>query len=102
MLPLIEKHLDEIAAACRRHGVKELQLFGSAARGDFDPVASDVDFLIEFQDYNSPAIADQWFGIQEDLEKILGRKVDLTDVLAIKNRYFLEAVARDKVRLYAA
>jgi hypothetical protein len=45
MLKLIEEHRVEIAGLCRKHGVKRLELFGSAARGDFDPGRSDVDFF---------------------------------------------------------
>ncbi|HUO07133.1 MAG TPA: nucleotidyltransferase domain-containing protein [Phycisphaerae bacterium] len=102
MHTLIEQHLAEIAEVCRHHGVKQLQLFGSAARGDFDPATSDFDFFVEFIDYKSPTIADQWFGIQEDLEKLLGRPVDLTSLRAVKNPYFLEVANRHKVTLYAA
>ncbi len=49
MLPLIAECRSEIAALCRRFGVRRLAVFGSAARGaDFDPQRSDVDFLVEF------------------------------------------------------
>ena len=37
----------EIAEICRRYQVKELAVFGSAARGDLGP-ASDVDLLVDF------------------------------------------------------
>ncbi len=36
-----------IAEICRRYGVRELSLFGSAARGEMGP-DSDVDFLVDF------------------------------------------------------
>jgi len=36
-----------IAEVCRRYGVSELSLFGSAARGEMGP-DSDVDFLVDF------------------------------------------------------
>ena len=40
---------EELAELCRRHGVVCLEVFGSAARAtDFDPLASDADFLVEF------------------------------------------------------
>jgi uncharacterized protein len=35
-------------ALCRRFHVRRLDVFGSAARGDFDPEHSDVDFIVEF------------------------------------------------------
>lgn len=37
----------EIAAICRRHQVRELSVFGSAARGEMRP-DSDIDFLVDF------------------------------------------------------
>jgi len=43
MHTLIEQHRAEIADLCRRHGVRQLAVFGSAARGmDFDPASSDA------------------------------------------------------------
>lgn len=46
---LIDQHRAGIATMCRRYGVRRLEVFGSAARGeDFDPVASDADFLVAF------------------------------------------------------
>jgi predicted nucleotidyltransferase len=34
---LIREQQEDIAAICRRFGVRKLEVFGSAARGDFDP-----------------------------------------------------------------
>ncbi len=102
MSPLIEQHRSQIEALCRKHGVKRLELFGSAARGDFDPARSDVDFFYEFADYTRPDIADHWFALQEDLESLLGAKVDLVSAKDAKNPYFLEVANRHRVTLYAA
>ncbi len=102
MLPLIEESRPQIVELCRKHGVKRLELFGSAARGDFKTASSDLDFFVEFVSYDDPKIADHWFGLQEDLEKVLGHKVDLTSLLTAKNPYFLEVANRHKVLLYAA
>jgi len=33
---------------CQRHEVRRLDLFGSAARGDFQPEQSDLDFIVQF------------------------------------------------------
>lgn len=102
MIELIEQHRHEIAALCRKHHVRRLELFGSAARGNFDPGRSDLDFFVEFLSYDSPTIADQWFGLQEDLEAVFGCKVDLTSPRAASNPSFLEVANRDRVMLYAA
>ncbi len=101
MAPLVEQHRDEIAALCRKHGVRRLELFGSAARGDFDPANSDVDFFYEF-DADPCRLADRFFGLMEDLERLLGRKVDLVSSQDARNPYFLQVTNRHRVTLYAA
>jgi hypothetical protein len=102
MIELIEQCRQQITALCRTHHVKRLELFGSAARGDFNPASSDLDFLVEFLSYEDPMIADQWFGLQEDLQRLLGRPVDLTSLRTAQNPYFLQTAANQKVTLYAA
>jgi predicted nucleotidyltransferase len=102
MIELIEQHRPQIEVLCRKHHVRRLDLFGSAARGEFDAASSDLDFFVEFESYESPTIADQWFGLQEDLEALLQRKVDLVSVKTATNPYFLEVANRNRVTLYAA
>jgi predicted nucleotidyltransferase len=101
MLARIEERLEQIAVLCRRFDVKRLELFGSAARGDFNPESSDVDLFIEFLDYDAPSIADQWFGFQEEMERLLGFPVDLTSARSTSNRYFLQVANRDRLAIYA-
>jgi predicted nucleotidyltransferase len=102
MLHLIEQHREQINNLCRTHGVKRLELFGSAARDDFDSTKSDLDFFVEFVSYDDPKIADHWFGLQEDLEQLLGFNIDLTSLRTARNPYFLQVANRHKVLLYAA
>jgi len=102
MKKLIEQHRDEIAALCRQYGVRRLELFGSAARGDFDEQASHLDLLFEFISDDWKGAADWWFGLQEGLEALFGRKIDLVSIKAAKNPYFLQVANRHKVQLYAA
>ena len=44
----VDEQQDEIAAACREHGIERLFIFGSAIRDDFRPGDSDIDLLVEF------------------------------------------------------
>ena len=48
MIADIALHREELRDLCRRFHVRRLEVFGSAARGDFDPARSDIDFLVEF------------------------------------------------------
>ena len=102
MSGLIEKHLGEVAALCRRYRVVRLFLFGSATRGDFDAERSDFDFLVEFESLPRGEYADSYFGLLEDLEQLLGRPVDLVVASAIRNPYFRESVEETRTLLHAA
>src|SRR5438045_8368848 len=102
MIDLIEQHRSELEALCRKHYVKTLEVFGSAADGSFDPVQSDLDFLLEFL----PAAAGRpfhgYFDFNEELQRLFGRPVDLVMPGAIRNPYFLKAVNQQRKVLYAA
>jgi predicted nucleotidyltransferase len=102
MVPLLEQHRPAIESLCRKYGVKRLDLFGSAAAADtFEPARSDVDFFYEFDD-NDAGLADRFFGLSEDLQRLLGRPVDLVSAADAKNPYFLQVANRHRVTLYAA
>jgi predicted nucleotidyltransferase len=101
MQPLITNNLPAIRALCEEFGVARLELFGSAARDDFDLEKSDVDFLVEFLDYGL-GIFDRFFGLIEALEVLLGRSVDLSSARTLKNPYFIAEIDQDRTTLYEA
>ena len=101
-MELIQRHRTEIEAACRRFSVRRLEVFGSATGPDFDEQSSDVDFLVEFEKRGASNLFDRYFGLAESLTEILGRKVDLVTLGALRNPYFIEAVNRTRRPLYAS
>lgn len=72
-----------IESFCLRWGVSELAFFGSVLRKDFKP-ESDVDVLISFAPKADLSLFDM-VRMQEELEKILGRRVDLSSRRAIES-----------------
>jgi predicted nucleotidyltransferase len=94
--------LDAVQELCRKHNVKALWLFGSAACGDFDPQRSDIDVLVEFFPFEGPGRAAAYFGLREDLMALTGREVDLAEPGGIRNPYVRASIERTKVPLYAA
>lgn len=98
----ITNHRDEIADLCASLGVRRLDVFGSATTAAFDEVTSDVDLLVEFDDPTSPSYLDAYFTLKEELERILGRPVDLVTRLSVQNPYFLRRVETTAELLYAA
>jgi len=102
MTPLLSQHVDDIASLCREHRVKRLDVFGSAARDDFDPEASDVDFIVEFEAMSASEKTQHFFDLLEGLETLLGREIDLISNLPEHNYAFRDNVAKSRVQLYAA
>ena len=100
MLPLIQDHTNDIAEICRRHHVKRLELFGSAASDKFNPEKSDLDFLVDYHPFSGPGKAHAYFGLLEDLQQLFDRKIDLVVDRAIENQYFRQSVDASKVPIY--
>ena len=46
---LLQAKLELLRELCERFGVERLELFGSAARGEFDPANSDLDFIVQMK-----------------------------------------------------
>jgi len=102
MNALVRQKTNDITALCARFRVKRLELFGSAASGDFDAGKSDIDFLVEFLPLKQNEYADAYFGLLEELQKLLNAPIDLVMTRAIRNPYFLQGIEKSRVVLYAA
>ena len=102
MNPMLTEKALELQEICLRRQVLRLSLFGSAARGSFDPATSDLDFLVQFSKLSPAQHADCYFSLQEDLERLFGRPVDLVEPEPIRNPYFRQAVEQSRVLIYAA
>jgi hypothetical protein len=101
MAPVLDPHITELRELCRRFGVAQLELFGSATTAAFDPERSDLDFLVDF-DANAADLFKRYFGLKESLEALFGRDVDLVMTGAMANPYFIEAVNKTRQLVYAA
>lgn len=73
---------DKITDFCSRWRVAELSLFGSILREDFHS-QSDVDVLIAFQPESDWGLLEH-VQMQQELQEILGRDVDLVSKRAIE------------------
>src|SRR5438270_3913585 len=101
MNPIIERNLPKLLDLCRKYDVRRLDLIGSAAREDFNPDRSDVDFVVEFNNFTVDNAADRYLGLMIDLEDLFNRKIDLVSYRAIRNPYFKKVVDDTRVTLYA-
>ena len=70
---LLAKNRDRILEIAAQYGARNVRVFGSIARGDAHP-DSDVDLLVDLQPGRS--LLDH-VALWQDLEELLGRKVDV-------------------------
>ena len=89
----------EIAEICRRYDVKELAVFGSAARGEMRP-DSDIDLLVDFLPQARVSLL-RHTAAERELTALLGRKVDLVSKRALKDAVRDEVLPQARI-IYAA
>ena len=99
MIAEVASKRDEITALCRRFGVRRLELFGSAVRGDFDPETSDFDFILEFDDSDGDLL-DRFIGLGDALEELLGKPADFVFEEKLTNPYLKASINRNRELLY--
>ena len=91
-------HEQEIGEFCRRHHIRRLAMFGSIVHGD-QRSDSDLDVLVEFEAGHTPGF--KFFEIEEELSKIIGRKVDL-NTPGFLSRFFRDEVQAEAQVMYVA
>lgn len=101
MIALVERQRDALAEICVRRGVQRLDVFGSAVRQTFDEQTSDLDFLVDLGDYE-PRVADRYFGLVDDLERLFARPVDLITVKAIRSPSFRAEIDETREAIFVA
>ena len=101
MIALIEQHRPEVAELCRRFGVQSLEVFGLAANGAFDPAHSHIDFLVEFLPDDAGSMFDSYYELQDALEQLFVRKIDLVTTSALENPDVIAVVNQSRQIVYA-
>ena len=89
-------HEQEIREFCQRHHIRRLAMFGSYVHGDQRP-DSHLDVLVEFEDGHTPGF--KFFEMEEELSRIIGRKVDL-NTPAFLSRFFRDEVLAEAQVMY--
>ena len=100
-LQLGDAQVDEIRMAdlCRRYGIRELSLFGSAVRSEMRP-GSDIDVMVEFDPSARIGLL-KFESLSEDLEALVGRKVDLVTKRGLKS-WIRPHILKEARVIYAA
>jgi len=91
--------MNNIRALCKKHRVRSLYVFGSAAVGKSGK-DSDVDLLVTFEPGFIKGYLSNYFSMTNELERIFNKNVDLVEQNAMINPYFIKSVNESKVLLY--
>ena len=91
---LLREKREQILQIAQKHGARNVRVFGSVAKGEAR-ARSDVDLLVEMESGRS--LLDM-IAIKQDLEDLLGRKVDVVTEAAV-SPYIRESVLNGAIRL---
>ncbi len=98
-MKLIELNIEKIRALCKKYKVAKLWVFGSVLTPRFND-KSDIDFSVVFHYDQIHDLFLTFFDFIEELQQLLGRKVDLVDETAVKNPYFRSELDATKQLIY--
>jgi hypothetical protein len=101
MIELVASKRSEIGTICRRHGVRALWLFGSAAKGTWNPATSDIDVLIDLGDHDL-RYARRLMRTIVDLERLFGVQVDVTTTEQATSDWFRQELDASKELVFEA
>lgn len=95
----LDKYMESIKELCEKRDVKNLYVFGSALRDDFNE-NSDLDLLVDFYSRDPIEYAENYFALKFDLEDLFKRPIDLLEQKALDNKFFIENVNHSKKIIY--
>lgn len=92
----IKQIKDRIKPVMEKHGIKDVYLFGSYARGEAKN-SSDVDIYCEKGDVNTLFKA---IDFDEELENALGKKVDVVTIGSKMHDFFKQQIEEDMIKIF--
>ncbi|RRB07674.1 nucleotidyltransferase family protein [Larkinella rosea] len=98
--PSIQAKLPQLITLLRNHKVKKAYAFGSVCTDRFTN-ESDIDLLIDFG-ITEPfdGYAENFWNLEEQLQRLLNRSVDLVPQHTLRNPYFISSVNKTRLALY--
>ena len=98
-MKLIEMNMDKIVALCKKYKVAKLWVFGSILTPRFND-DSDGDFSVIFHYDQIQDLFVTFFDFIDELQDLLGRKVDMVDETAVRNSFFRKELDKTKYLIY--
>ena len=96
---IVDQHITDLKKLCDIHNVETMYLFGSALNPNFNN-SSDIDLLVKFKSINLANYFDNYMDLKINLEKLLGRKIDLLEEQTLKNPILIHSINKSKALIY--
>jgi predicted nucleotidyltransferase len=100
--PHFQPFVAALQALCRRFGVQEMYLFGSAVTEKFDAGRSDADVLVTLLPTPPLEQGETLLNLWNELEIMLQRRVDLLTPESLQNPFLKAEIDRTKQLIYDA
>ena len=96
----ITNNLIQVQNICKTHGVKELYVFGSATRDDYQ-FYSDIDLLVDFEkEEDNNEFTENYFWFKEELIHALKKPIDLLFYKKAMKTRIKESIKQEKILIY--
>lgn len=96
----IQPYLPKVIELFKKHKLKNAYAFGSVLSDKFNDF-SDIDILINFLDYSNPLeVGQSIWDLEDELESLTSRKIDLLTERSLKNPYFIKELDNTKHLIY--
>jgi predicted nucleotidyltransferase len=96
---IIDRNIEELKKLCTLYNVEKMYLFGSILNANFNK-ESDIDFLVKFKTIEISTYFDNYMDFKENLEKLLGREVDLVEEQTLRNPILINSINKSKELIY--
>ena len=95
-----QRYLPKLKDIFSAHKIKNAYVFGSVLSDKFNS-KSDIDLLVNFIDYSNPLeVGQSIWDLEDALEKLTSRKIDLITERSLKNPYFIQELDNTKELIY--
>jgi len=98
-MQLLLPYINDIRTLCQTHSVSYLAVFGSVAKDAATP-NSDVDLVVRFAQVPLLDYFNNYMSFKEQLEELLGRRVDIIEDEAVRNPIFRKVLDREMRTVY--
>lgn len=99
MRPILKNSLPVLETLCKKHKVQRLYAVGSVLTKRFKP-ASDIDFLVAFEEMPVLDFGDNFFSLSHELEGLFKRRVDLIVEKDLKNPVLIQELQKTRHLVY--